>query len=135
MGAGPVTSTQTPMRPKWKLQPPHDSQTQGFVVSGFQSLPSAEALFLQFDWPENGLGMPVTEGKGAWLQTLDQVAPVSDADGRDPRASALAFTWTGLQKLGLAPAALATFSDPFREGMYQEDRPVSGDAGAEGARF
>ena len=29
---------------------------------------------------------------------------------------------TGLQKLGLAAEALATFSAPFREGMYQEDR-------------
>jgi len=48
------------------------------------------------------------------------VAPITDADEEDPRATTLAFTWTGLQKLGLPADVLATFSQPFREGMYQE---------------
>ena len=38
------------------------------------------------------------------------------------RAASIAFTCTGLQKLGLSEETLATFSMPFREGMYQEDR-------------
>lgn len=124
MGAGSVTGPQTPASSSWKLKQPHDAQTQGLVVNGFSSLPSAEALFLRFDWPDNGLGGPRTKGKGAWLQTLEQVAPVTNAEGKDKDspAAALAFTWTGLQKLGLAAEALATFSAPFREGMYQEDR-------------
>ena len=50
------------------------------------------------------------------------MAPISDADGKDLRAAAIAFTWTGLEKLGLPRDALATFSAPFKEGMYQEDR-------------
>lgn len=122
MGARPVTPPQEQPAASWKLKAPHDKQAQGLVVSGFGSLPAAEALFLQFDWPENGPGTAVVQGKGAWLQALEEVAAVSDADGKDDRATALAFTWTGLQKLGLPQAALASFSDPFREGMHQEDR-------------
>ena len=72
------------------------------------------------DWPDPR--DPVITGKGAWLQTLNTVAPITDADGSDERAASIAFTWTGLQKLGLPAEALATFSTPFREGMYQEDR-------------
>jgi Dyp-type peroxidase family len=113
---------QTVARQNWKLKAPHDALAQGLVVSGFASLPASEALLLTFDWPENAPGTAAVEGKGAWLETLRRVAPVSDADGKDERATALAFTYTGLQKLGLEPEALATFSQPFREGMYQEDR-------------
>ena len=122
MGVGPMTNPETKTRPTWKLKPPHDTLTQGIVVSGFSKLPSANALFLLCDWPENGPNSPASAGKGAWLETLKTVAPITDADGRDQRAAAIAFTWTGLQKLGLSADALATFSVPFREGMYQEDR-------------
>jgi hypothetical protein len=122
MVAGPVISPEKKTRPTWKLKPPHDTLTQGIVVSGFSKLPSAEALFLLCDWPENGPNSPASVGKGAWLKTLNTVAPITDADGRDRRATSIAFTWTGLQKLGLSADALATFSAPFREGMYQEDR-------------
>src|SRR5215218_6605806 len=122
MGTGSVTNPEKKTRPSWKLKPPHDSITQGIVVSGFASLPSAQALFLFCDWPENGPGDAVNSGKGAWVRALRAIAPITDADGSDARAATLAFTWTGLQKLGLPADALATFSDPFREGMYQEDR-------------
>jgi deferrochelatase/peroxidase EfeB len=120
MGARSVTNPAKTT--SWKLRPPHDTRTQGLVVSGFNKLPSAEALFLFFDWPENGPEGPHTDGKGAWLRKLNDVAPITDADEADPCAAALAFTWTGLQKMGLSPDALGTFSAPFREGMYQEDR-------------
>jgi Dyp-type peroxidase family len=114
-----------PKPPSWKVMPPHDKLTQGLVVSGFAKLPSAQALFLCCEWPENG---PRAEGKAAWLKTLysvapitDAIAPITDADKLRPAAS-LAFTWTGLHKIGLSQDVLATFSAPFREGMYQEDR-------------
>src|SRR4029077_14619196 len=55
-------------------------------------------------------------------QSLHAVAPTTDADKPERKTAALAFTWTGLQKMGLGKDALATFSAPFREGMYQEDR-------------
>src|SRR5690348_7116197 len=88
--------------------------TQGIVVSGFASLPTGRALFLEFVWPGNG--------GGGWLNSLQTVAPITDSDGRDPRAAALAFTWSGLRKMNLHPDSLASFSDPFRQGMMQEDR-------------
>lgn len=122
MGAGSLTDPQNKTRPSWRLMPPHDALTQGLVVSGFADLPSGVAMFLEFDWTENRPLERVTPGKGAWLGMLNDVAPISDADGKDTRAAALAFTWTGLQKIGLGDDALATFSAPFREGMYQEDR-------------
>jgi deferrochelatase/peroxidase EfeB len=109
-------------RPSWKLAAPNDVQTQGIVVSGFSALPAAKALFLCCGWSENGPDMVAVRGKGAWLKALNAVAPITDCDGKDPRAATIAFTWTGLQKSGLYPEALATFSTPFREGMYQEDR-------------
>jgi Dyp-type peroxidase family len=129
MGKGPVTSpasgTAPDKPPSWRLKPPFDGNTQGIVISGFSDVPSARALFLFFDWPENEPGVPAAgepAGKGAWLQELNTVAPITDADGRDDQPASLAFTFTGLQKLGLPLDALATFSQPFREGMYQEDR-------------
>lgn len=123
MGAGSVNDA-APMKeqPAWKLKAPNDALTQGIVVSGFASLPAARALFLFCDWPENGADTGFVPGKGAWLQALQKVAPITDCDGEDPRAATIAFTWTGLQKSGLGPEALSTFSQPFREGMYQEDR-------------
>ena len=122
MGTGPVTNPQKKERPSWKLRAPHDRIAQAIVVSGFNHLPSAQALFLFFDWRENGPGDPVTAGKGAWLQALHAIAPITAAEGKERRVATVAFTWTGLQKLGLPVDALATFSQPFREGMYQEDR-------------
>ena len=104
MGEGPITAPTRKRRPAWKLKPPHDALTQGIVVSGFGHLPAAEALFLHCE-PETGAAGagPGHEGANAWLRTLSRVAPISDADGKDERATAIAFTWTGLQALGLPP--------------------------------
>ena len=120
MGEGPVTDTNKNGPASWRLQPPVDALTQGVVVSGFSKLPFGKALFLKFDWPPDAAGNAT--GRGSWLTTLQKIAPITDADGSDPRAAAIAFTWTGFAKLGLAPDALRSFSSPFQEGMYQEDR-------------
>lgn len=90
--------------------------TQGLVVSGFSSLPTGRALFLEFTWKDG------TQGNGQWLDALQTVAPVSDADSGEVRSVALAFTWVGLKKMGLPQAGLESFSAPFQEGMMQEDR-------------
>ncbi|GEP60692.1 Dyp-type peroxidase [Reyranella soli] len=117
MGAGSVTASTVKERLSWRLKPPHDQQTQGIVVSGFSGLPAGKALFLHCDGPD------ADAGQGPWLRTLMRVAPIAASDGKpEKRAAAIAFTWTGLQKAGLSPEALATFAAPFREGMYQEDR-------------
>ncbi|HZF94240.1 MAG TPA: hypothetical protein VEZ20_05125 [Allosphingosinicella sp.] len=117
MGQRPVTPADWRQRPNWKLKAPLDAQTQAIVVSGFASLPTGRALFLNFGWEDDE-----ASGKGAWLKALAQVAPITDADGREARVSALAFTYTGIAKTGLPPEALQTFTPAFREGMYQEDR-------------
>jgi deferrochelatase/peroxidase EfeB len=110
--------------PSWKLAPPIAPLTQGLVVNGFGDLATGRALFLE-------IGSPVApeQGGGAWLRTLESVAPVTSAvppEKSDPdaqsRATAVAFTWTGLKRMGLPDTALASFSRPFREGMLQEDR-------------
>ena len=103
-----------PESTSWGLAPPHAVETQGLVVSGFASLPTGRALFLQFDWPAGG--------SSDWLAALQAVAPVTNADRPRPEAAALAFTWTGLAHMGLPDAALQSFAAPFREGMMQEDR-------------
>lgn len=121
MGEGSVRE-QKGRPPKWKLSPPHDTLTQGLVVSAFGHLPVGEALFLFFDWPTGGTAGAGSGGKGEWLRTLQRVAPITDSDRSDPRAAVIAFTWTGLERMGLSADALATFSTPFREGMTQEDR-------------
>ena len=111
MGTRPVTPPARPGPPSWKLKAPHDAGTQGIVVSGFSDLPYAEAVFLHASQPGAG-----------WIGALRSAAPITDAKAKQARAAALAFTCSGLAKLGLGDEALDTFSAPFREGMYQEDR-------------
>ena len=108
MGVGSVS---------WKLEPTLAARTQGLVASGFRGLPYGRALLLSFEWAEGTRG-------GAWLEALRSVVEVQDGfpDGDRPRSAALAFTWSGLAKMGLQPRALASFSRAFREGMFQEDR-------------
>jgi deferrochelatase/peroxidase EfeB len=103
-------------RPSWKLAPHIAERTQGLVVSGFGRLPTGRALFLKLgetDAPSMG---------GAWLTALEQVAPITCAVPSEGRAAALALAWTGLERMGLPPTALASFPRPFHEGMMQEDR-------------
>ena len=115
MDQRPVSEPKRNNPPSWSLKPPHDTKTQGLVVSGFGSLPTGRALFLEFAWEEG-------KGGGAWLDALCAIAPVTDADDREPRSTALAFAYPGLEKMGLPRSALESFAAPFREGMFQEDR-------------
>lgn len=117
MDAGSMTGTTKTGR-SWKLSPEIAVQTQGLVVSGFGALPHGRALFVELGG-----------GGGGWLAALEKVAPVTpavppgqnDPDGQQ-QATAIAFTGSGLARMGLPPTALASFSRPFREGMFQEDR-------------
>ncbi|HUE84896.1 MAG TPA: hypothetical protein VMO26_02355 [Vicinamibacterales bacterium] len=109
----------------WKLAAGADSSTQGIVATGFGSLPTGRALFLELGAPDQ----PWRNG-GKWLVSLNAIAPITAAvppskhgEQRTARhAAAIAFTWTGLQRMGLPETALASFSRPFREGMMQTDR-------------
>lgn len=112
MGAGPVAKAAVSSTPGWGLAPACAERTQGLVVSPFAHLQAAEALFLQF---ASGVG-------GAWLAALRGQIPVTDATGQSDPSAAIAFTWTGLKAMGLDIDALASFSDPFKQGMQQKDR-------------
>ncbi|WCM27106.1 hypothetical protein NDN01_24515 [Sphingomonas sp. QA11] len=114
MDQRPVSETPRKKPPSWQLKAPHCTLTQGLVVSGFASLPTGRALFLEFTWKG--------KGGGAWLRTVQELAPVTDADGRDARATAISFAYAGLEKMGLPKPALDSFAAPFKEGMFQEDR-------------
>ncbi|MCD2322759.1 hypothetical protein LQ953_01870 [Sphingomonas sp. IC-56] len=118
MDRGPVSSAPGAKGPpSWKLAPPYDADTQGMVVSGFATLPTGRALFLAFGWDG-----ALRDKGGAWLAALQGVAPITDADGKDPRSAAIGLTWEGLRKMGLGANTLASFDRPFKEGMFQEDR-------------
>lgn len=119
MDEGPVSAAGK-SRPSWKLAPPIAEATQGLVVTGFGNLETGRALFLEILAEKAG---------GGWLGALAEVAPITaavpppkDAPAAQARAAAIAFTWSGLARMGLDEAALASFSRPFREGMFQEDR-------------
>lgn len=103
-------------RPGWRIRAPHDAEVQGIVVSGFKDLPYGEALFLCIG--QGGVG----GRRAAWLAALQEIEPITPASGKDPDPAAIAFTWTGLDMLGLPKEALESFSTPFREGMCQVDR-------------
>jgi Dyp-type peroxidase family len=118
MAAGPLA----PPAPSWRLADPVAAQTQGFVATGFGALPTGRALFLAFNWPG-------AKGPDGWLDRLRAVAPITSAvppDRTDPsaqaRAASIAFSGTGLRRMGLPEATLASFVRPFQEGMFQEDR-------------
>lgn len=112
MGAGPVSGAAVSSTPGWRLAGPCAAQTQGLVVSPFAHLEAGAALFLH--WPA-GAG-------GAWLAALRAQIPITDAAGETAPCAAIAFTFSGLAELGLGGQALASFSDPFREGMLQVHR-------------
>ena len=62
-----------------------------------------------------------TEAARKWVEalipTVGNAASVLAASPTDMRWVSLAFTWNGLRKLGLDEASLATFPEPFRQGM------------------
>jgi deferrochelatase/peroxidase EfeB len=120
MDAGPLAAPPPP--PSWRLSEPVAAQTQGFVVTGFGALPTGRALFLEFAWPGE-------RGPDGWLDRLLAVAPITSAvppDKTDPnaqtRAASIAFSSTGLRRMGLPEESLASFARAFGEGMFQEDR-------------
>ncbi|MCY0095720.1 Dyp-type peroxidase [Hoeflea ulvae] len=101
----------------WKLKDSIARETQGFVASGFGSLKHGCALFLEL--PD--------AGNGKWIAALQTEFPVTPAfavggGAHVSQAVSIAFTWSGLQRLQMPKTALASFSAPFREGMFEENR-------------
>jgi Dyp-type peroxidase family len=94
---------------------------QGLVARGYGSLRAAAYLLL---------GIQDAGTAAAWVgRNAGQVASVSAPLG--PTAVQLAFTASGLRKLGLGTSVLATFSDEFLAGMVTPHRSrILGDIGA-----
>ena len=65
---------------------------------------------------------------GSFNPTVGTAESVLAASPTDMRWVSLAFTWNGLRKLGLDEASLATFPEPFRQGMAARAQML-GDAG------
>jgi deferrochelatase/peroxidase EfeB len=108
--------------PSWKLGGDAAARTQGMVVTGFGDLPTGRALFLQFNWetgnaPKGFLGRLLAEAP-----VTSAVPPDKSEPAAQTRAASIAFSGTGLRRIGLSEQALASFSRPFHEGMLQEDR-------------
>lgn len=93
---------------------------QGIITSGYKYLPFSKYFFLQI----NDLGK-----FKAWLNQLipdittsDRTHFISLPDINTATAVNLAFTYAGLEKLGLPPEALETFPSEFAEGMAEPYR-------------
>jgi Dyp-type peroxidase family len=85
---------------------------QGIVVRAYQRLPEARYLLAQIHSP-----VPAR----AWLGWLCHRITAAGPHAAD-RAVNVAFTASGLRKLGLAEHTLAMFADEFLEGMTEEHR-------------
>jgi Dyp-type peroxidase family len=77
---------------------------QGLLVSGYKHLPHARYTFLRIDDPERAR---------AWLgSTLPSVTTA--AEKQHHASMNLAFTWLGLERLGLDQSSLQSFPAAFR---------------------
>ncbi len=101
---------------KWGLAPGIADDVQGLVVTGYGKLSHGAALFLEMQEP----------GSGRWIGAVQEVVQITPASrtGEDTPdvAASIAFTCSGLSRMGMSAETLATFQSPFREGMLQEDR-------------
>lgn len=101
----------------WKLDDSIAKESQGFLATGYGGLKHGQALFLMIP--------PKSNGK--WLNRLQRDFPITPAiavggGAHEEQALSIAFTWSGLQRMGLQENALASFSSPFKEGMFEENR-------------
>jgi Dyp-type peroxidase family len=92
---------------------------QGLFARGYSNLLRAAFLLLELDGP----------AANAWL--ADVLASVTSAEDRpEKRAVNVAFTSSGLERLGVDPATLAQFSNEFGSGMTTPHRQrILADAG------
>lgn len=95
---------------------------QGLVARAYGHLPVARYLLLGIEDPA---------GARRWLSELaGAVETAASGRSQDPCVN-VAFTWSGLRRLGLPDDALATFPRPLQEGMVTEHRSrILGDTGA-----
>ena len=97
---------------------------QGNVLRGY-TYPTAAYIFLRID--------DVAKGKALLERMLPRITTGEPWESQPDVAIQVAFTYAGLERLGVPPEILATFPEPFREGMaaraeYLGDRGPSAPA-------
>jgi Dyp-type peroxidase family len=86
---------------------------QGLVLYGYGHLKHAAYLFVE---------MGPRSAPREWLRALLSAKRIADAAHRPERAVNVAFTASGLERLGLGEDALETFALEFLDGMDHADR-------------
>jgi Dyp-type peroxidase family len=103
-----------PPRPAGTLE---QADIQGIVLRGFGHHSVAAHLFLR-----------MTSGEQArhWLRTvMSEVTSAAEIPNRPARALHLGFSHSGLARLDVAGAELATFPEEFRMGMHAREKLLS----------
>lgn len=89
-------------------------EIQGLIIRGYSNLPNAIYLLIQ---------IADAEKAKKWLGEISNV--ITDGDSKpDTSAINIAFTLSGMKKLGLSQTALQTFSGEFEEGMSTEHKQL-----------
>ena len=116
LGTPGVSAGDTPggTAARWGLDAAAAADMQGLVISPFADAPETAALFLVL---EEGCG-------GAWLRALLAAGLITSGEckAKDQLSGAVAVTMGGLRRMNLPADALATFPDPFLQGMTDVDR-------------
>jgi Dyp-type peroxidase family len=84
------------------------SDIQGNVLRGY-TYPVAAYIFLRVD--------DVARGKALLARMLPRITTGAQWEEEPPTAIQVAFTYAGLERLGVPPDTLASFPEAFREGM------------------
>jgi Dyp-type peroxidase family len=99
-----------PNLPRRPLEPPQIdvNDIQGNVLRGY-TYPTAAYIFLRVD--------DVARGKALLDRMLSRITTGAHWEKPPPAAIQVAFTYAGLERLGVPSETLATFPEAFREGM------------------
>jgi len=104
-----------------RLTPEAKADIQGFITSGYGHLPAGAYLFLEVR--DRAQAQQWLQELRPHLTTAASWRSALDAPKRKPkRALNIAFTYSGLEALGLSQAALRTFPTEFRQGMASAER-------------
>ena len=94
---------------------PKDPDIQGILLKGYEGLPDSATGFLHID---DSVQMKL------WLKNnlIGHITTAKPSSASLAKATNIAFTASGLRKLGLSPQELATFAPAFVEGMTERRR-------------
>ena len=118
-----------PFRDRGPAFNPRSEDIQGLLLKSYEPLKYSATIFLR-------IGEGAQAQSKVWLRHLLERITHAGVKSADVKTAVnVAFTKTGLSKLGLAQDELATFPSPFVEGMTeQRRRRILGDLVAEESR-